>query len=230
MSSVTHFRKLNAYLGPLTPEQAAAGIQAAIQNARSLLTDVGILLRHHRWPRSASLAVLAIEESGKVSLIRGLLLSATPHELRNEWRAYRCHTKKNVMGSFASYASENPHIEDFRPLYAPENNAPQVLDALKQIGFYSDCLGAAHWSIPETVVDEQLARQLHVTAQALVLSGDSAMTTAPELRLWVKHMKPVWRKDMLSMKQAVITCYQEAADRGILKGTQTTEDMLRFLL
>lgn len=26
-------------------------------------------------------------------------------------------------------------------------------DALKQLGFYTDCLGNAHWSIPSEVID-----------------------------------------------------------------------------
>jgi AbiV family abortive infection protein len=230
MSQPARFRKLNPYLGRLTPESAAAGIQAAVQNARSLLADAGILIEHNRWPRSASLAVLAIEEAGKVALIRGILVSSTPQELRDEWRAYRCHTQKSVMWVFEAYVTENPNIEDFRPLYSSENDAPGILDAIKQLGFYSDCLGTAHWSIPDSAVDERLALQLRHTAQALVPQGDSAMSTAAELHLWVKHLKPVWRKEMLLMKQALIACYQEAADLGVLRGTQSPEDMLRFLL
>jgi hypothetical protein len=37
------FQKLNAYSGRLTPAQAAAGIEAAVLNARELLADAQLL-------------------------------------------------------------------------------------------------------------------------------------------------------------------------------------------
>lgn len=176
------------------------------------------------------MSILAIEEEGKVPLIRGLLTAKTPKELRDEWRAYRCHTKKNVMWALRKYASSDPNIGDFRPMYASGNDDPRVLDAVKQIGFYSDCLGKALWSIPDDVVGEPLARLLFDTAKLLVRAGDSPMTTEPELQLWVKHLKPVRRRYMLLVKQALIACYQEASELGVLNGNQSVDDIVRFLL
>ncbi|MBN1085452.1 AbiV family abortive infection protein [Erwinia aphidicola] len=34
---------------------------------------------------------------------------------------------------------------------------PFALDQLKQISFYTDCLGKAHWSIPDNVIDRDTA-------------------------------------------------------------------------
>lgn len=68
------------------------------------------------------------------------------------------------------------------------------------------------------------------TAQSVVGTRVSAMQSAPELHLWVKHLKPVWRKDFFAMKQALISCYQEASDLGVLQGSQTVGEMVRFLL
>jgi|GEM_PF-2972318 hypothetical protein len=56
------------------------------------------------------------------------------------------------------------------------------------------------------------------------------MITAAELRLWVKHVKPVRKTDMEAMKQAFIECYQEASELGVLGGTNTVEDIVKFLV
>jgi hypothetical protein len=151
-------------------------------------------------------------------------------ELKNAWRSYRSHTEKNVLGTFIDHVKPCSNIEDFRPLYDKDSDHPRALDAVKQIGFYSDCLGKCHWSLPDEVVNEDLAKSLLSTAIVLIPSGVSAMESAPELDLWVKHMRPVWRKEMSLMRRALIDCYQEASDLGVLRGKQTVEDMVRFLL
>jgi AbiV family abortive infection protein len=224
-----NFKKLEAYTGQLTPAQAAAGIEAAVVNARSLLVDAQLLFDAKRWSRVASLAILAIEEAGKIPFLRELLV-LPESELKNAWRSYRSHTEKNVLGGFLDHVESSPNIEDYRPLYDKENDHPRVLDAVKQLGFYSDCLGKCHWSLPAEVVNEELAKSLLLTAKTLIPDGESAMQSAPELELWVKHLRPVWRKDMALMKRALIDCYQEASDLGVLRGKQTVEEMVRFLL
>jgi AbiV family abortive infection protein len=223
------FKKLDAYSGPLSPMQAAAGIQVAVENARTLLADAQSLFDAKRWPRAASLAILAIEEAGKIPLLRELLV-LPDSELKTAWRNYRSHTEKNVLGGFAEHVESSSNIEDFRPLYDKDNDKPRVLDAVKQLGFYSDCLGKCHWSAPSEVVGEELAKSLLATAGAIVPSSESPMRSAAELELWVKYLRPVWRKDMATMKRALIDCYQEASDRGVLRGNLKVEDMVRFLL
>jgi AbiV family abortive infection protein len=47
------------------PAIVAAYGQAALQNARDLITDATLLLDHQRWPRACSLAILATEEVAK---------------------------------------------------------------------------------------------------------------------------------------------------------------------
>lgn len=233
--------KLKHYVGALTPQQAEAGIGVAVQNASELLEDAKLLLNHGRWPRSASLSILAVEEIGKVSLLRGLLLCDSPTDLNGAWRRYRTHTKKNVLGMLPSLfkrlvrlrgQKKDFLIEDFRPLFDGSSNFPRMLESIKQIGFYSDCLGNVHWNLPRNSISEGLARTLLRTAEILISAIDSAaMETAPELEIWVKHLKGIWpRANMLVMKQALLQCYQEASKLGVLRGNQSPEDMVKFLL
>src|SRR5262245_39384520 len=107
---------ITQYSGPLSIEQAAEGIRRALENARSLLADAELLVEHRRWARAASLAILAIEEAGKVPLVRALLLARDANELKDEWRAYRSHTKKNVLWILPELAAQGARfLEDLRP-------------------------------------------------------------------------------------------------------------------
>ena len=63
---------LPQYKGKLDPEQIAQGMNAARRNAQRLADDAKLLLSAKRYPTAASLAILSIEESGKVSILRGI--------------------------------------------------------------------------------------------------------------------------------------------------------------
>ena len=65
-------KKLDQYRGKLSPVQISEGINAAISNAKRLADDAELLLKERRFPSAASLAVLSIEESGKLSILRQL--------------------------------------------------------------------------------------------------------------------------------------------------------------
>lgn len=77
--------------------------------------------------------------------------------------------------------------------------------------------------------DAELSRSILEIARILVGSGAQPMTSESELELWVKHHRPVWKKDMLKMKQALANCYQEAEEKGLLQGNRSTKDTVNFL-
>jgi AbiV family abortive infection protein len=216
------------YAGPLTPEQASAGIGAALRNATALLEDAELLLNAGKWPRAASLAILAIEEAGKSSIIRALLLARSDDELRQEWRAYRRHTSKNFMASFLEHGRPGAKLEDLRPLMT-DVEAHRDVDDLKQLGFYSDCLAEDVWVVPDEIVGEETARALVATASLAVGPIEVPMTSTEELQLWVKHLQPVWRTGMAAMKEGLAACYREAAATGVLRGDSKPVRMAEFL-
>jgi len=65
-------KKLDQYKGALSTSEITKGINAAIQNAIRLAEDAELLLGNKRYPSATSLAILSIEESGKVTILRGL--------------------------------------------------------------------------------------------------------------------------------------------------------------
>lgn len=223
-------RLLNQYTGPLNPNQAAEGIRVAIENARRLLRDAELLLEHSRWARALSLSVLAIEEAGKVDLIRSVLAAGSPELRRSGWRDYRRHTAKNQLWTMGIFLGVPPRWEDTLPLFDEACDHPELCESVKQLGFYSDCLGDAHWSAPHEVIEEGFARQMYEIATSLVPDEQPAMSTAAELCLWVKHLRPVWGSDIAGMRRAMVECCREAEALGILQGRLRPDDLERFLL
>jgi len=94
-----------------------------------------------------------------------------------------------------------------------KSDHPAILDSIKQLGFYSDCLENAHWSDPESIIDEALATQLVKTAEIL---SPSRAITARELELWCKHMIPAWNKSAGWMKTALVNWYAEMQEEGLV--------------
>jgi len=205
--------KLDSYKGKLSAEQVAAGINAAKKNAKRLSEDAALLFEAGRFPSAASLAILSIEESGKVSILRSLALAKTSEDVRDTWRDYRSHTKKNASWLLPQLAGQGARkLDDFKALFDESSDHPYVLDQLKQIAFYTDCLGRAHWSMPQEVIDESLAKML--TQVASILAIDKHVTKT-EIELWIKHIGPVWKRAPSWMNHALCNWYREMQDAGL---------------
>ena len=185
--------KLDTYRGRLSAAQISDGMNAAERNARRLLEDAESLLAAGRFPTAASLAILSIEEAGKVTILRSLGLSTSDADLAEAWRSYRSHTKKNAAWILPEVAASGARrLDELRPLFDENSDHPFVLDQLKQLGFYTDCLGEAHWAIPEEVIDRKLAEMLVSTARIFAQNRSHPVR---EVELWIEHMGPVWKRD-----------------------------------
>src|SRR5262245_14331298 len=60
------------YRGPLSAQQIADGMNGAARNAKRLLEDAITLIKAGRFPTACSVAILSIEESGKLPVLRAL--------------------------------------------------------------------------------------------------------------------------------------------------------------
>jgi AbiV family abortive infection protein len=218
-------KKLDRYKSRLSPEQIAEGMNAASRNAARLVEDADLLLDRGRNPSAAALAILAIEEAGKVSILRHLAISKDDKELATRWHDYRSHTKKNVAWLLPQLVAEGARrLDNFSPLFSEDADHPFILDQVKQISFYTDCLGEAHWSIPQDVIDEPLARMLVQIARIFAKPSEVA---PKEIELWIKHMEPVWMTDLEGMKRALIDFHAEMREHGLARhSVQEMEDFL----
>lgn len=219
-------KKLPSYKGKLSFAQIAEGMTAASENAARLAQDARLLLDAGRFPTAYSLAALSIEESGKVSILRAMSLARDDSELKEEWKRYRSHTNKNVQWIFPQLVADGARkLDDFRPLFDKDAEHPYLLDQVKQIGFYTDCLGnKGHWSVPDEVIDGQLAGQLVSTAEFL---SSVSPTSEREIELWVEHVGPVWKEDLNWMKRAVENWYEAMQREGLEPDSENS--MEKFL-
>src|SRR6266851_9702146 len=87
-----------------------------------------------------------------------------------------------------------------------------TIDILKRLGFYTDCLGDANWSRPESMIEQQLAEQIVGIAFVSVESG--YRHTAKEIELWIAHMGPVMDKPVQWMKTALVNWQSAMAEHG----------------
>lgn len=205
---------LKQYRGRLTNRQIAEGMTAAANNARRLVSDAVLLLEAKRWPTAAAVAILAIEEAGKVGILRSLAVARSDKDVADIWKDFRSHRVKNAHGALLEYAARGARkFFDFSGMYSKDAEHPAILDGTKQIGIYVDAYGEnSNWSCPQKVVDEGLARSLVQTATVLSNISD---TTEREIELWVEHMGPAWMTP--DMKYALILWQQAMYDEGLAK-------------
>ena len=58
----------------------------AKQNAKRLAEDAQLLFDAERFPSALSLAVLSLEESGKLIILRGMATAVTDQEILEHWK------------------------------------------------------------------------------------------------------------------------------------------------
>jgi AbiV family abortive infection protein len=218
--------KLDQYRGTLTAAQVADGINCATRNALRLVEDAKLLLANGRFPSACSLAALSIEESGKASILRRIACAANQDEARKLWREYRSHTAKNVLWLLPQFARLGARrLQDFAELFSDDSDHPHILDQVKQIGFYTDCLGSAHWSEPADVIDDNLAQTLVATAAILARGKE---VSAAEIDLWVKLVGPHLNGTRVDAEAALQKWYSQMQYLGLAPAGEN--EMKTFIL
>lgn len=208
--------KLEQYKANLSPAEIAAGMNATIANAQRLCQDAELLLSQSRFPTALSLAALSIEESGKLPILRLLALARNQKEISNTWREYRTHTCKNRMWPFFEMLLKGSRkLGDFSPLFEDKSEHPHLLDHLKQIGFYTDCLGKKHWSQPHEIINKGLASQIVMVAKLL---SSRKEVTEREIVLWIHYVKPVYKGPMEQMEAAVAAWHRQLCEENLIEG------------
>lgn len=181
------------YRGFLTAAQVAEGMNAAKRNARRLATDARLLLDAGRLPTAAAIAALSIEESGKISILREIAVVTLPKELKDAWKRYRDHRSKNGAWILPDMVRAGARrLGDFADVVNRDGEHTDLLNSLKQLGFYTDCFGRAHWSEPARIFQGNEAKLGPFLVDVAELLAPTTETTAREIELWVEYMRPVW--------------------------------------
>ena len=181
------------YEGALTPAQVVEGIAAALRNCRRLAADAATLLAAGSWPTAASLAILAVEEAGKVDVLRTLSITTDRAALKDSWKSYHWHQHK--IGRSIGLSIVHGPLTDLAVLQRAINeqtDSTARVDQLKQSGFYSDCLpdtrGCPEWKEPSLRINEEQARLWVLAAHEQASKPDVKLR---EIELLVEHFGPV---------------------------------------
>ena len=219
-------KNFDAYRGKLTPAQAAAGMNAAAKNARRLAKDAATLLGAGSFPTTASMAILSIEEAGKISILRTFPFQRQMPILRKPGKTIgRTHAKMSLGFSRNSQPPVLASSMIFSRCSMKRPTIRSCLDQLKQVGFYTDCLGKAQRASPVDVIDERLARMLVEIAQLFARDREY---TEQEIHLWVQHVGPVWKTNPAWMKQALVNWYAAIQKAGLVpEGNNDMEQFIR---
>ena len=201
------------YRGELSAAQIADGINAARRNARRLADDARLLLDAGSYPTAAALAALSVEESGKSSVLRGLASAPTAAARRRTWKEYQSHRSKNAAWILPDLVARGARDLDSLRL-ATDSSADHtaLLDQIKQLGLYTDCLGDARWSEPANVIDESLASSLVSIAELL---ANAEIVAEREMELWVEHMRPVSGAPLDQMNAALLNWFAAMRHEGL---------------
>ena len=200
-------------MGTLSAAKITHGMNAARRNARRLADDAKLLLDADRYPTAASIAALSIEESGKMSVLRGLASASNEEVRRLAWKDYRSHRSKNTAWILPELVLKGARDLDSLRL-ATDSSAEHtvLLNRIKQIGLYTDCWGDAHWSEPEQVIDEKTSKSLVAIADLL---AKSRAVTVKEVELWIEYMRPVEGSSLEQMKTALLDWYAAMHKNGL---------------
>lgn len=215
-------KRLNQYRGELTPEELVQGINVAKDNSARLVQDAKTLLELERYPSAFTLGVLAIEEFGKASILKRLALCETTKDVRAAWKEYRSHTAKNSGWIFAEIAAKGGrYMSDFKKITEPGAEHTHLLEQLKQVSLYTDCLGdEKRWSEPSKVITKELAKEIVSIAELNFQLTNK--DTEETIELWIEIVRPLYGKS--GMIEAVLEFQRVMHERGL---TDVTPDQLK---
>jgi AbiV family abortive infection protein len=212
------------YAGKLSSTQIANGINAAFANVNRLAEDAILLLEAGRYPTAASLAILAIEEYGKAGILREIARTDEADKLKALWKDYRNHTKKNIIWTIPGLLARGENFCDVAAqVFDKSSDYPKLIDHIKQLGFYTDCLDNMNWSYPTNRVDKRMAESIVEIAR---FYSNAKKTTSKEIEIWVKHFKGVPYENADMVCKAFSEYHLEIQDCGL--SSKKLDDFLNF--
>lgn len=146
----------------LTERDAYLAMDAAVKTARQLYSDAQLLFANARWPRAAAVAVLCLEEVGKVRLVLRIEDARDEQERRKAWEDYLNHPLKISQSATPGQAHNDEHRRQLSLKFGRE------LDQLKQFGFYSNWLVSGAWVQPDEVITQRDAELMVTWARVMV--------------------------------------------------------------
>jgi AbiV family abortive infection protein len=186
-------------------------MNAAKANAKRLLEDAELLFEAKRFPSACALGILSIEEAGKLPILREIACMKGASALREAWQRYSDHRQKNAAWLAVKLIMDGAStLNEIKQSLDPNSLHPDILNLMKQTGFYTDAYGEAEWSEPNNVIDENTAKTVLTIAKALLPKRE---TTEREMQLWIEHLSEHWGKP--GMETRVVALEEALLKEGL---------------
>ncbi|MDZ4654477.1 MAG: AbiV family abortive infection protein [Coriobacteriia bacterium] len=220
------------YRGWLSAEQIAEGKNACSRNARRLYDDASMLYEQNRFASAAALAILAIEETYKLTLLDQLTLCSTDEQTSKCWKEFSSHAAKGRPWDFAASLPgelEEDELPSAEYFWSAEIGCSASTDAnrMKQAAIYVDCVGEGNWVEPADEFREQTAHEVLDFACSCSSRADFSVR---EIELMREHLKPlVTRGTVPSGVVSAIRSYLDAASEEKVLPPAAAERWARVL-
>jgi len=153
------------------------------------MEDAKILFEANRFPTACSIGILAIEEIGKLPILRRMAIAENTEHWKICWRDFSDHLQKSQHWIIPFLVKNAPSFEEFSDQFYQGRDA-DLMNSLKQLGFYAGCYGRAHWADPKNIVEkEQASLVIHSANVLLAGSQPSELDVPSALNAWANHMK-----------------------------------------
>jgi len=151
----------NKYNGKLTLEQISEGIYLCIKNALNLFGDAYVLQKAKRFPSALSLLLVAIQEVGKINILKNMVTISTRDQKRwkKEWQSFRKHETKDYLGyniKISSDFHDSPGEAFWQQLLYIKNFAP-AREKVRQLVLYLDYIADdKKWWSPDEITKDMV--------------------------------------------------------------------------
>ena len=209
--------------GRLSAAEIASGMNAARRNARRLLEDTKILFEAKSFASASMLAILSIEESGKIRYLR-TIAAAPESDLGKQWKNFRDHKSKNAHWNILELMAIKRvrTLAGLAPAFDPNSDHQMQLEVLKQLSVYVDCYDNKQWIEPEKLIPEAMPRALIAVAERLVPNRDASER---EMQLWSEHLSKTWGTS--AMRSSLRDFYRDMIAEGLTK--ESLPDIEKFI-
>jgi AbiV family abortive infection protein len=165
-----------------TPAKYVQGLCLCLENVNSLVSDATCLFEHVAYPRSFALSLIAIEEAGKINMLRSWLSrklegkEITPDEIKFRGDLFVNHERKTSAGLLALYAAQSFKDQWGMNVAAPKEVASTLGNARafqkrKQSSLYLH-IGSGGFEAPR--------------AEAYATDAEQWLNWASAVRRWIK--------------------------------------------
>lgn len=196
----------------LTWEMAGLLCEEIYKNAQSLSFDALLLKEHNRLSRSISLAVLAIEEIGKMEIVRRIFRCKDSNQRAKLWNDFRNHKAKNNQWVFYYLKINNATKKDYDDIVGKGKNASNFLDGLKMSAFYVDIDNKGKIYSPDHL-DERLSIETIEAMTALIVNTPQNLYSSA----YFEVLNEILNKDG-SYNQ--LELYTKLFERGVIEEAQ----------